>query len=58
MVLVRAWMVIPETTDPVWFPSVPVTVTVALGVAICGVIPVMEMAIPRVSDAFAPGDWC
>ena len=43
-VLVSAWTVIPETTDPVWLASVPVTVTVAVGVAICGVIPVTEMA--------------
>ena len=51
VVLVWAWTVIPDTADPVWLASVPVTVTVAPGVAVCGVIPVMEIAIPRVSAA-------
>ena len=55
--LVWAWTVIPDMADPVWLASVPVTVTVSLGVAICGVIPVMEIAIPGVSAAFPPGDW-
>ena len=42
--------------EPVWLDSVPLTVTVEVsGVAVRGVIPVMEIAIARVSARSVPG---
>ena len=53
-VLVWACTVIPGRADPVWLASVPLTVTVASGRAIVGVIPVMEMASACAVAALVP----
>jgi hypothetical protein len=42
--LVEAHTAMPGRADPVWLASVPDTLTVELGRASMGVIPVMEMA--------------
>ncbi len=43
-VLVMACTVIPLSAAPLWFASVPLTLTMESGPAVVGVIPVMEMA--------------
>ena len=57
-VLVKTLTVIPEIADPVWLASVPRTVIVAFGVAIWGLIPVMEIARVCEFAATVPDDRC
>jgi len=57
-VLVEACTLIPLTVAPVWLARAPRTVTLELGPAVVGVIPVMEIASVCALAASDRGDCC